>query len=182
MSDKKYEFSHTHQNLSLSSRVRLYRVLIVFVAAVATALACGWSYITDHSVRFNSYRSGRAFYRLPPLPIAYDAEKKKELTVNELGDYNETEDSYENPASGSADPADQTWADARDAVDTADLNKARDLLQKFLNQTTYEYSGYFTSDAETVRQQRRNAAFDMLDAMTALKQGYWHAMHTIFRQ
>src|SRR5437870_5101138 len=53
---------------------------------VAIAMACGWSYITDHSVRFNSHRTGRAFYRLPPLPIMFDRKTGKELSVNDRYD------------------------------------------------------------------------------------------------
>ena len=57
---------------------RVIRTLILTSISVATAMACGWSYITDHSVRFNSYRTGRAFYRLPPLPIMFDRKTGKE--------------------------------------------------------------------------------------------------------
>ena len=60
------------------------RTVIFILAGVVTAMACGWSYITDHSVRFNSDRSGRGFYRLPPLPIMYDTKTGKELTVSEI--------------------------------------------------------------------------------------------------
>src|SRR5215471_6143216 len=72
------------RNLNWLSNGRPLRVAIVFLLSVVTALACGWSLWIDHSVRFNGQRSGRGFYRLPPLPFMYDSEKGKELTVAQM--------------------------------------------------------------------------------------------------
>ncbi len=65
-------------------RKNVVRNVIVLLAGTVTALACGWSLFTDHSVRFNSFRNGRGFYRLPPLPILYDPKTGKDMTVREV--------------------------------------------------------------------------------------------------
>lgn len=141
----------------------------LFLAGAVTALACGWSLYTDHSVRFNTLRTGRGFYRLPPLPTMYDSKTGKELTVAELGEYGDYEEepsiqsTVEDPAT--AGPS-GVWHQARIATQQGDLPRARDLLHQFLTASA------FTADAELhERQKRRNAANDMLDALTALRAG-----------
>ncbi len=145
-------------------RVGVVRILIVTLIGVATAMACSWSYITDHSVRFNSYRSGRGFYRLPPLPIMYDRKTGKELSVQDLNpenaDANQREDDSLTPLT------DELWAQAKSAVESNRLAEARSLFQKYLTLTAQR-----TIDEDTDRQQRRNSAYDMLDALTALQKG-----------
>jgi TolA-binding protein len=154
------------------SRVRLRHVVIILLASIVTALSCGWSYVTDHSVRFNSYRTGRGFYTLRPLPIAYDSEKKKDLTVNDLSccdDFTDQDDT--STTDQKLAESNQTWDDARAAIDDTKLDKAAELLKKFLAQTIYRSAGYDTADAETTRLQRRSTAYDILDAMMAQRQG-----------
>jgi len=140
----------------------------VTLAIAGTALGCGWSLLTEHSVRFNAFRKGRDFYRLPPLPIMYDNVKGKEVTVQaqmDLSDYEGPfrESEEHDPVPPKA-PGDDTWDELQLAIPAIDLVKARLLIEKYLDETEPETAW------ENVRE-RRNAAHDMLDALTALKQG-----------
>src|SRR5438105_3394088 len=157
--------------LRIIVRKGVIRTLILTSISVATAMACGWSYITDHSVRFNSHRTGRAFYRLPPLPIMFDRKTGKELSVADQSDDENNFDGQEQENSpttlASATPEPQNvWEQAKLAESEADLNKARELLQKYLALTAEP-----SIDKESKRQKRRNSAYDMLDALTALHTG-----------
>lgn len=153
---------------SRKNRPLIYGLLFTLAAAV-TALACGWSYVTDHSVRFNSYRTGRGFYRLPPLPVMYDNKTKKELTVREIENY----DYFDYPAS-EADYADLSarseedmiWEKARTAVQETDLATTQDLLTRYLKITAEPSVG-----GGADQQEQRNTARDILDAMSAVKLG-----------
>jgi outer membrane protein assembly factor BamD (BamD/ComL family) len=145
--------------------------LLVIVAGAVTAMACVWSLYTDHSVRFNSYRSGRGFYRLPPLPILYDGKTGKEFTVNEENEarYNESEwgpDKEPKLTDPLTPSPDEIWESARIAVQQENPGKAQALLQKYLTATALP-----VIEEDRERQWRRNGAYDMLDALTALQQG-----------
>ncbi len=143
----------------------------VLLIATPVALACIWSLYTDHSVRFNSFRSGRGFYRLPPLPIMYDSKTGKEIITNQAGEtgYSEAEWEYKKdtkiPDPLTPSPS-EVWEQARVAVQQENLGKAQSLLQKYLAMTALP-----TIEEDHEQQRRRNAAYDMLDAMTALQQG-----------
>jgi outer membrane protein assembly factor BamD (BamD/ComL family) len=151
----------------LTVRFLIYSTLLLLVATI-TALACSWSYITDHSVRFNSYRTGRAFYRLPPLPIMYDPKTKKELTEQEVEDFGYDGDEYDLTGDliSTPDEANTVWDEAKTAINNSQLDIARDRLKKYL-----ELSDVPTFDAEDERRATRSSAYDILDAMTALKEG-----------
>ena len=146
------------------------RSLFFILVPTIGALGCGWSLLTEHSVRFTAYRSGRGFYRLPPLPIMYEPKTGKEITVQDLYD---SYDYYEDVGRSEADISDaeeaesedsKTWDEARMAVQSNDLANAKLLLEKFLELTKIPQSG--EPDHE-----RRNSARDMLDALAALKHG-----------
>ncbi|HYJ91891.1 MAG TPA: outer membrane protein assembly factor BamD [Pyrinomonadaceae bacterium] len=162
MTNKKYFFVKRH----LTVRFLIYSALLL-LSAIA-ALACGWSYITDHSVRFNSYRSGRGFYRLPPLPIMYDQKKKKELTQPEVENFGYDDGEYDPDSDliATPDESDIAWEEAKTAIDNSQLDVAHDRLKKYL-----ELSNVPTFDEEDERRSRRSSAYDILDAMTALKEG-----------
>ena len=71
--------------MRLRDRKRVQRMTIGLVACIAAALAaalkvsgCGWNVGSDHSVRFNPYRTEKEFGRLPPLP-KYASEDQKRL-------------------------------------------------------------------------------------------------------
>lgn len=152
-------------------RNNVVRNVIVLLAGAVTALACGWSMFTDHSVRFNSFRNGRGFYRLPPLPIMYDPKTGRDITVAEVGVENydgemladTTAPNRHDPAT--SDPA-NVWGQIGEAIDSEDLAKAGNLTRRYLDLTALP-----TVDEESDRQAHRNSAYDILDAMTALKQG-----------
>lgn len=145
--------------------VVVLRGFVLLTGAVVTALACGWGLYTDHSVRFNTLRKDRGFYRLPPLPIMYDSDTGKGVTVAELEESGRYEDQSTESVSESPDTS-GIWNEARAAVQRGDLTKAKALLNKFLTATAF-----MSDDELPSRQQRRNSAYDMLDAMTALAQG-----------
>ena len=141
--------------------------LVFTIGACIAAMACGWNLYTDHSVRFNSMRKGRGFYRLPPLPIMYDPKTRKEITVAEQWESYDPGD-WEGPPS-SADgksEASDAWDRARGAVADGNLPQAQELLDKFLKLTEFS-----ANEEDFARQERRNTAYDLLDAMTAARSG-----------
>lgn len=155
-------------NLLLTAAARVQKAigirgLVIVFASVATAMACSWSYITDRSVRFNSYRTGRGFYRLPPLPIMYDSDTGKELSVQDLISNNED---TEIDADSTKISFEELWNQAREAVENKDLHKAKTLFEQYLRSTEQT-----TIDEEPGRQEHRNSAYDMIDALTALQEG-----------
>lgn len=161
----------TIQNLNRSGRRRRAALIccFIFAAAVVTALACGWNFYTDHSVRFNAMRKGRGFYRLPPLPIMYDAKTGKELTVAELGDDGYFEEVPSEQASYDDKlrfPGADIWDEARTAVEQGDLARAGERLNKFLAITRFA-----ANEDQADLQTKRNTARDLLDAMTAMRAG-----------
>jgi len=162
MTKKTYSFIKRHMTV----RSAACGVLLLLSATIA-AFACGWSYITDHSVRFNSFRSGRGFYRLPPLPTMYDQEKKKELTQQEVENFGYDDGEYDPNSDLMATPdgSDIAWEEAKTAIDNDQLDAARDKLKKYL-----ELSEVPTFDAEDERRSRRSSAYDILDAMTSLRE------------
>lgn len=142
---------------------------IVMLVAVVTALACGWSSYDDHSVRFNYERTGRGFYRLPPLPVMYNRKTKKDLSVREIENYDYGEGAvYEADYSASPPPTEeeQIWEQARTAVQEKRLADARDLLDKYLVITSEP-----SVDEGAERLGQRNSAYDILDAVSALDSG-----------
>lgn len=137
---------------------------VVFLAGSAIVLACSWSFTSDHSVRFNSYRTGRGFYRLDPLPIVYDANAKKELTANQVTGEDE-EPTILEPIH-QAESNDKIVASVHEAISESRLDVADRLLRKLLEDTEYR-----SIDEDPARQERRNSAFDMLDALKERRRG-----------
>ena len=145
--------------------------LVSILLLTSVTLACIWSLFTDHSVRFNSFRQGRGFYRLPPLPIMYDSKTRKEITAHEAGETGYSEAEWEHKKEHkTSDPLTlsprEIWEQARIAVQQENLSKAQSLLQKYLTATALP-----TLEEDDEQQRRRNSAYDMLDALTALPQG-----------
>lgn len=140
------------------------RTLIVTAAVAATAIGCTWNLFTDHSVRFNAFRTGSDFYRLPPLPIMYDGKTGKEISVQTQTDTVDPYE-YEYPDTESKQsPGDKTWQEIQDAIQHSTLTNLPTLLEKFLDETK---TAMLSAEPDHAR---RNAAYDMLDALTALKQ------------
>ena len=142
---------------------------LLMLATTAAAIACSWSLVTDRSVRFNSFRSGRGFYRLPPLPIMYDPATSRELSVQEINvesDEN-VELAFQN-TEPKPDPVDEIWNDLQASIDQADLTRTRELLGTFLDKSKFSTP---RGEEDETNRKRRSSAYDMLDAMTALGQG-----------
>ena len=159
------------------ARKRLFYGLIVTLAAAITALACAWSSFDDHSVRFNYERTGRAFYRLPPLPVVVDPKTGKELTTRQveqfeydLNDSDIVDGLPETDDSGQGTKSDDIWVQAKSAVEKDDLSKAATLLRKYLDITSLPTPEYGVGSSQDFYEYR-NSAYDMLDALTALQQG-----------
>lgn len=152
------------------NRPLLYGVIFM-IAAAATGLACGWSYVTDHSVRFNTYRSGRGFYRLPPLPADFDPATGKEQSTREIEQYDSREHGVEKAGEKNSVDPDKTWADAIAAIDADNPASTRALLESYLEQTQFRPYWDSHSGALESRQERRNTAFDLLDALGELGRG-----------
>ncbi|MGQ0540524.1 MAG: tetratricopeptide repeat protein, partial [Blastocatellia bacterium] len=156
---------------------RIVSVTFVTLAAgVITAIACGWSIMTDHSVRFSS-RSGRAFYRLPPLPMVVDPKTGKELSTREVEqfDYNQNDSDTvdglpEKVDSDQGTKSDGVWIQAKSAIEKDDLSEAETLLRRYLEMTSLSTPEYGVDSSQDFYEYR-NSAYDMLDALIALQKG-----------
>ncbi len=140
---------------------KLLVLVVLSVLGASTALACGWSSWTDHSVRFNSERTGRGFYRLPPLPIRYDPSSKKEITASESVDENDWSEQVDEQES-SQDDANVLWESARRAAEQSNLKELESILTRFLEETRYIVGE---------QQQNRNDAVDILDVLNESRNG-----------
>ncbi|MEQ1764386.1 MAG: tetratricopeptide repeat protein [Pyrinomonadaceae bacterium] len=141
------------------------RIVAVAILAVSTAIGCGWSMLTEHSVRFSSMR-GRAFYRLPPLPIEYDPSTGKERTQAEVQNYDDYDRvPYEEQQAAYARP-EKIWDKAIAANEAGSLLELRKNLVEFLEETRYGSTG--GTDSE---QDQRNVASDVLDAISEQTKG-----------
>lgn len=145
----------------------LVRSIAVYLLAAVAVAACGWNYLTEHSVRFNNTRTGRAFYRLPPLPSLSDPTTGRELAEEQLDDRDDlgVVPEYELD-DGEPTDADNIWSDTRSHIESGKVDALRPMLTKYLELTEYS-----NEEVDQLRQERRNSAFDMLDALTARGRG-----------
>ncbi|HEY2847344.1 MAG TPA: tetratricopeptide repeat protein, partial [Pyrinomonadaceae bacterium] len=139
------------------------RTAIVMLAISGVALACSWSLFTEHSVRFTADQYGRGFYRLPPLPVMYDPQTKKEITTAEI----DAESAYEeptptpDPVAELADDPEKLAEDAHDLLEKHDLAKAPPLLGRYLESSQYERFADHQSNGRDPM--TRSMAHDLLD-------------------
>ncbi|HKQ08486.1 MAG TPA: outer membrane protein assembly factor BamD [Blastocatellia bacterium] len=136
---------------------------LIVCAIAAAALGCSWPG-TDHSVRFNAFRSAKEFGRLPRLSHSGDAD-------NKLFSWSAEYDKGENYEEGERETKgiDVLWDESLRAEQSEDLATVRRKLQEYLQRTArLRETGY--SEPKDFRH-RRNAAFDKLDALAALDQG-----------
>lgn len=139
---------------------KLFTFIVLSVLGVSTALACGWSFWTDHSVRFNSMRTGRGFYRLPPLPLRYDHENRKELTALQIMDDDYwSEERYTEDESDTSDE-NTHWTEALEALKRGDVQSLESALRQYLHETRYGN-----------QLDNRNSAVDVLDVVNELNRG-----------
>lgn len=130
-------------------------------ASVLTVLGCGWTG-TDHSVRFNTYRSAEGFGRLPRLAF-YDRSER-----NELFSWRDAWYDYE-MEERRARELDRLWNEALGSQRAGDLATGRSMLSQYLRaSSSYRYAGWPRRDD---LQSRRNSAVDRLDALAALNHG-----------
>src|SRR5689334_21410220 len=102
---------------------RAWLLAAVAVLALATgALGCALYYGTDHSIRFNAFRSAKEFGRLPRLSHSGDADNKLFSWTDEDWRY---EDDEEKPKA-----SDGLWNDALAAEREGSLADVRRKLQE----------------------------------------------------
>jgi outer membrane protein assembly factor BamD (BamD/ComL family) len=134
------------------------------LGVAVTVLGCGWKIGSDHSVRFNPYRTEKEFGRLPPLPkYASEDEKKLFCWDREVG-----HDSYEE-AEKKAEQTDKLWDEASEAEGDGRLGDTRRLLRQYLDRTQAQRYARWYSPKDV--QKHRNAAIDKLDALAKLDRG-----------
>ncbi|HKX84163.1 MAG TPA: hypothetical protein VJL58_08085, partial [Pyrinomonadaceae bacterium] len=121
-------------------KTRLARLLIISTLGVSTVIGCGWSYLTEHSVRFNSERTGRGFYRLPPLPIAVNPVTGKEQSVNETDNYDDYDGSSYEAEQAALEGPNKVWDRAIAANDGNDHSGLGKQLNEYLEITKYLYT------------------------------------------
>lgn len=141
----------------------LITIVLLLIAAVATAIGCGWPG-TSHSVRFNGYQTEREMGRLPPLPTMSNGLNE----ARAYWDFNEEPEPDDSPYEDPAKEVDALWDRADAAEKDGNLRLDRELLGEYLKRTDAAREG---GTGFTSRQERRNSASDRLDAMTALDHG-----------
>ena len=139
-------------------------VATLAMAITTSVFACGWFDGTEHSVRFNHYREGRDFGRLPPLPRSANDESNRLFSWDE----GEGGESYEDWQARER-RLDACWTTAMAAIQEGDIETVRNKLRDYL-----EGTGRWGSDwggRHNDIQKRRNSATDFLDALLAVDQG-----------
>jgi TolA-binding protein len=134
------------------------------LGVAVTAIGCGW-FGTSHSVRFNEYQTEREMGRLPPLPTM--ANGLNEARANWDSETSEGEDEY-TAGEKQTKEVDELWERAEKAEKDGNLRLDRDLLREYIERTVSGRDIWFSPSD---RQQRRNSAFDRLDALSALDRG-----------
>ncbi|MDQ3745475.1 MAG: outer membrane protein assembly factor BamD [Acidobacteriota bacterium] len=142
-----------------SSRVAsaLCTLLAALAASAGVAWGCGWNGF-ENSVRFGGGRDYERS-RLPPLPADASGEKKSA---------DEDEDGV--TAKQRAAEIDDLWKDACEAVDKGEFEKAGKFLRDYAERTAAFVRGSYWEEPTSWRD-RRNSAFDQLDALAALGRG-----------
>jgi TolA-binding protein len=131
------------------------------LAASFAADACSWENTSQHSVRFYGTGAARAFRRLPMLPISPHPEAEK---LFHWGD----DLYYEYDSPGETNRIEEVWSDIKSAEASSDLQTEKSLLEEYLKLTRGLREGDQFYGKEL--QERRNSAYDKLDAMSALQQ------------
>src|SRR6266496_1082583 len=162
--------------MRLRDRKNVQRMTIGLVACIAGALAaalkvsgCGWGYYSDHSVRFSGYREATEFARLPRLPDFSRLNQNRLFSWDE--DVGDEEVNYEKREQRKK-AIDELWCLAAAAEDRGDLVEERRTLREFLDVTRGLREEEWRSSKSL--QARRNSAFDILDALTAIDKGSPH--------
>jgi TolA-binding protein len=148
---------------TLTGPTRIAALILLLTAILAaTALGCGWFGETGNSVRF-SYGSETERASLPPLPNSADEE-----TAPEDNSKTNDEDADYERGQKRSDEVDDLWDRAEAAEQDGQWSLERDLLREYLGLTKTDRDIWFSP---TDCQERRNSAFDRLDALSALDRG-----------
>src|SRR5947207_3226762 len=142
---------------SIKNNLVFLVLFVVSILAIAvTVFACAWPE-TDHSVRFNGFRTSRDFGRLPPLPKHEKRDQDSLPWYNAEEDYDQHEKRIKK--------IDGLWDETEKARKKGSLIEVRRDLSEYL-----ERSADMKSEIKK-GQERRNSAFDQLDALTSLDNG-----------
>lgn len=136
---------------------------ICSLAIAVTVLGCGWDVGTEHSVRFNPYRSEKEFGRLPPLP-KYECGKANKLFTWEDG----REDAWKQEEDETKQ-IDKLWDSAEKYQEDGRFHELRRCLRDYLERTEAQRYSRWSSPKEV--QKRRNSAIDRLDALGEIDHG-----------
>lgn len=143
-----------------------HRVLLTTIcslAIAATVLGCGWEVGSEHSVRFNPYRSEKEFGRLPPLP-KYESRK-----ANKLFTWDESSGEPWERAENETGKIDKLWDASEKLAADGSLKELRRSLQDYLERTEPQQYARWSSPDDV--QKRRNSAIDRLDALGEIDHG-----------
>src|SRR5436853_4960195 len=98
---------------------------VAVLALAAGALGCGWIEGSDHSVRFNAFRSAKEFGRLPRLSHSGDADDKLFSWAGE------DEDEHYEERERETQRIDYLWDESLRAEHHEGLASARRKLQEY---------------------------------------------------
>jgi TolA-binding protein len=138
----------------------------------ATVFACGWEVGSEHSVRFNPYRTEKEFGRLPHLERYWYARANhfSTLVSSGWGEMIDLEwDLEEREQKKIVKTIDDLWKKAEEEEQSGDLFALRSTLREYLSQTSAEQISRDSIPLDF--QANRNSVFDKLDALRALDQG-----------
>ena len=140
-------------------------IAFVLVALTGLAIGCGWSR-TDHSIRFNGFRTWREMGRLPFLIGKSPSEASQNRHLEE--DL-ESEDENPAPKDHRTEEMDELWIHGNALRLGKDFVALQPVLKQYLEKTAWDKR--FDYEEPKNRQDRRNTAMDELDALTSLSQG-----------
>lgn len=144
-------------------RSQALKTILCVLATVGGALACGWNLTTEHSVRFNPYRTAREFGRLPHLSQTPRAKHDRLFKWDEKFDYDYTEWESDEKV------IDRLWEDIIRWEQRDEIASTKKKLRRYLELTAYYRRNGYGGPQEV--QKRRNSAFDKLDAIASLDKG-----------
>ena len=139
----------------------------VALAAALKIKGCGWDYYTDHSVRFNGYRTANEFFRMPRFPNFSRMKQEKLFSWGdeEVGYMEGRYEEYEKTIK----EIDLTWNATLEPQKAGDVSKVQKELRRFFDLTKDIREDRWSGPKDL--QARRNSAVDKLDALTAFDQG-----------
>lgn len=142
-----------------ASASALCLVLAALAACAGAAWGCGWNGF-ENSVRFGFRGTDGDRSRLPPLPAGVRGGKKSA-----------DEDEEGVTAKQRAAEINDLWKEACDAAGRGELGKAGKFLREYVERTAAFVRDASDWEQPTNWRDRRNSAFDQLDALASLGRG-----------